>query len=166
LKLTKPEKITMVSANAMAAHIDVSRTFIDKLVADGVLTKEHDGRFNLDKSRVDYLRHLRRARKLTPHAESRARYEAAKARELELRNAQKEGVLMLTAESFEIVDELCGLFLTGLSGLAARCSRDVAIRRVIEDEIFKLRQSISDTAERKARELEARMQADTKEQVA
>ena len=73
---------------------------------------------------------------------------------------------MLTEESLTIVDEIAGLFLTGLSGMAARCSRDVAIRRVIEDEIFKLRQSISDTAERKARELEARMQADTEEQVA
>jgi hypothetical protein len=58
------------------------------------------------------------------------------------------------------------IWTDGLSGLAARCSRDVAIRRVIEDEIFKLRQSISDMAEQKARELEARMQADTKGQTA
>jgi hypothetical protein len=92
--------------------------------------------------------------------------EAAKARELELRDAQKEGFSILTGESLATVDDITGLFLTGLSGLAARCSRDLGIREVIENEIFKLRQAISDTAERKARELEARMQADTKRQAA
>jgi hypothetical protein len=143
-----------LSATAMAAHLDMSRANLDKLVSDGVVTRERDGRVNPDAVRVAYIRHLRRARRLNPHTENRARNEAAKARELELRDAQKEGFSILTEESLA---NITGLFLTGLSGLAARCSRDLGIREVIENEIFKLRQAISDTAERKARELEARM---------
>jgi hypothetical protein len=155
-----------LSTTAMAAHLDMSRANLDKLVSDGVVNRERDGRVNPDAVRVAYIRHLRRVRRLNPHSESRARYEAAKARELELRDAQKEDFSILTEESLATVDDITGLFLTGLTGLAARCSRDLGIREVIENEIVKLRQAISDAAERKARELEARMQADAKRQAA
>jgi hypothetical protein len=57
----------------MAAHLDMSRANLDKLVSDGVVTRERDGRINPDAVRVAYIRHLRRVTRLNPHTESRAR---------------------------------------------------------------------------------------------
>jgi len=50
-----------VSASALAAHLDCTRTYIGKLEAEGVIQRQGDG-FPLDQSRVAYLRHLRRER--------------------------------------------------------------------------------------------------------
>jgi len=52
-------KTTTVSASALAHHFDCSRTYIVKLEAEGVIQRQGDG-FPLDRSRVAYLRHLRR----------------------------------------------------------------------------------------------------------
>ena len=46
-----------------------------------------------------------------------------------------------------MIDEMAGLFLTGLSGFAARCGgRDLATRRAIDQAVFDLRRDISAAA--------------------
>ena len=40
-------------------HLDCTRTYIDKLEAEGVIQRQGEG-FPLDQSRVAYLRYLRR----------------------------------------------------------------------------------------------------------
>jgi hypothetical protein len=52
-------KPATVSASALALHLDCSRTYIGKLEAEGVIQRQGDG-FPLDRSRVVYLRYLRR----------------------------------------------------------------------------------------------------------
>ena len=54
-----------VSASALAQHLDCSRAYIGKLEAEGVLQRQGDG-FQLDQSRVAYLRYLRRERRQSP----------------------------------------------------------------------------------------------------
>jgi hypothetical protein len=51
-------KHTTVSAQSMADHLAMSRTYLDRLVSSGVIKQRDDGRFDLDRCRVDYLRHL------------------------------------------------------------------------------------------------------------
>ena len=48
-----------VSASALAAHLDCTRTYIGKLEAEGVIQRQGGG-FPLDPSRVAYVGHLRR----------------------------------------------------------------------------------------------------------
>jgi hypothetical protein len=61
---TMPETVTVdgpqvakrtatVGASALAQHLDCSRTYIDKLEAEGVVQRQGDG-FPLDQSRVAY----------------------------------------------------------------------------------------------------------------
>jgi hypothetical protein len=56
--------------SALALHLDCSRMYIAKLEAEGVIQRQGDG-FPLDRSRVAYLRYLRRERRQSPRAEAR-----------------------------------------------------------------------------------------------
>jgi gluconate kinase len=77
-------KPATVSASALALQLDCSRTYIDKLEAEGVIQRQGDG-FPLDQSRVAYLRHLRRERRQSPRSEADADHVRVKTEMLQLR---------------------------------------------------------------------------------
>ena len=146
----------IVSATKLADHLAMSRTFLDRLVSSGVIKRRDDGRFDLDRCRVDYLRHLRQARRASPNGEARAQYDKAKARLTELRVAKLEGSLMETDDALDATDEMVGMFLTGIGGLGARCfPRDLALRRVVEHEARELQGRVAAFAREKAKEHES-----------
>jgi hypothetical protein len=60
-----------VSASTLALHLDCSRTYIAKLGAEGAIQRQSDA-FPLDRSRVAYLRYLRRERHQSPRSEADA----------------------------------------------------------------------------------------------
>jgi hypothetical protein len=139
-----------VSASALALHLDCSRTYIGKLEAEGLLQRLGDG-FPLDQSRVAYLRYLRRERQRSPRAAADAEHAAAKAGLLRLRVARMQKRLMPVDEAVAQMDAMVGLFLTRLSGFAARCGgRDLAARRAIDRAVFDLRVEISEAAAKMA----------------
>ena len=50
-----------------------------------------------------------------------------------------------------MIDQMVGMFLTGLSGFAARCGgRDLATRRAIDQAVYDLRLEISQAATKPA----------------
>jgi hypothetical protein len=138
----------------MCAHLGLARPYLDKLVADTIIERRPDGKFDLDAVRISYIRHLRLARRTSPAIAAQAEFAAAKARDLQIKSALREGKLMETEEAIAIIDELMGIMLAALSGLPARVTRDVEIRRAIEAEIFNLRQELADRCAKRARELE------------
>jgi hypothetical protein len=143
-----------VSATAMAAHLGLSRPYLDRLVADGTIAKDETGKFLLDETRHRYLRKLREMRRTSPAAEAHAQYQQAKARRLQLENARLESRLMEVDDHIAGVDEIVGIMLTGLSSLPARCTRDMGVRRAIEAGIVEIRKEIALKAAEKTREHE------------
>ena len=142
----RSRKPATVSASALAQHLDCSRTYIGKLEAEGVIQRQGDG-FPLDQSRVAYLRYLRRERQQSPRSEADADFQRAKSELIQLRIAEKKRSLLQAEEVFEQLDQMVGLFLTGLSGFAARCGgRDMATRHAIDKAVFDLRVEISQAA--------------------
>jgi hypothetical protein len=128
-----------VSASVLALHLDCSRTYIGKLEAEGVIQRQGDG-FPLDQSRVAYLRYLRRERRQSPRSEADADFQRAKSELIRLRVAEKKRDLIPLDEAISHMDEVVGLFLTHLSGFAARCGgRDLAVRRAIDQAVYELR---------------------------
>ena len=64
-----------------------------------------------------------------------------------MRIAEKQGSLIPLDEAVAHLDEVVGLFLTHLSGLAARCGgRDLAVRRSIDGAVYETRVAISEAA--------------------
>ncbi|MCG2665316.1 hypothetical protein ACFPFP_00040 [Bradyrhizobium sp. GCM10023182] len=146
--------MTKVSGTQLAAHLGLSRPYLDRLVADGTIARDGASKFDLDESRLRYIRRLREARRSSPVAEAQAQYQRAKARHLELENARKEKQLMEVEDHVAAVDEIVGIMLTHLSGLPARCTRDLTTRRSMEAAILQMRQEIADTAAERTREHE------------
>ena len=83
-----------------------------------------------------------------------ARWRAARALEIEVKIAERTNQLISIDEAQAALEEVTGLYLTELSGLAASVTRDLAIRRAIENEIFSMRKRIANKLEQQARSLE------------
>jgi hypothetical protein len=150
----RSRKPATVSASALALHLDCSRTYIGKLEAEGVLHRAPDGDgFPLDQSRVAYLRYLRRERQQSPRSEADADFQRAKSELIRVRIDEKKRELIPREEAAGDMEELIGLFLTGLSGLSARCGgRDLAARRAIDKAVFDLRVELSEACTKLADE--------------
>ena len=145
----RSRKPATVSASALALHLDCSRTYISKLEAEGVMHRAANGERLPARSepRVAYLRFLRRERRQSPRSEADADFQRAKSELIRLRIAEKQRHLIPLEEAVGHMDEVVGLFLSRLSGFAARCGgRDLAARRVIDQAVYDLRLEISEAA--------------------
>jgi hypothetical protein len=141
-----------VSASAMARHLCFERAMLDKLLVQGVVERQSDGRYELDSTRAAYIRHLRAEKRASPRAVADAGFVRAKTRLVDLRYAQQSGQLMHTDEAVDVVERLMGLFTSGLSNLVARVSRgDRGLKQRLEDAVFDIRNALADEAEKLAK---------------
>ena len=138
---TKPSSTTMVSQEAFGRHIGVSRERVRALISEGVITPAPDGRLDQDKARLAYLQHLR-DRPVRSAAQDLLRQ--TKAKEIELRLAERAHQLIETDEAVDATRDILGVVLTGLGSLPARVGgKDLALRRRIEAEIFSIRETVA-----------------------
>ena len=133
---------TIISASALALHLDCSRAYIGKLEAEGVIQRQGDG-FPLDQSRVAYLRYLRREHRRSPRSEADTAHVAVKIELLRVRLMEKRRELVRRADADALLDQIAGTVLTHLCGMAARCSRDMAVRRNIDAVVDQIRREIA-----------------------
>ena len=143
--ITRPRsrKAATVSASALAQHLDCSHTYIGKLEAEGVIQRQDDG-YPLDQNRVAYLRYLRRERQQSPRAEADADHVKVKTEMLQLRLMEKKRELVRQDDVDELIGQIAGITLTHLSGMAARCSRDMVVRRNIDAVVMQIRREIAE----------------------
>ena len=102
--------------------------------------------FRLDQSRVAYLRYLRRERQQSPRSVADAALVAAKTEMLQLRLMEKKRQLLRREDFDEAIDSVAGIVLTHLSGMAARCSNDLAVRRKIDAVVYEVRKELANVA--------------------
>ena len=110
-----------------------------------MIQRQGDG-FPLDQSRIAYIHFLRRERKLSPRGEAEAEHALAKAALLRIRIAEKQRELVPRADFDAVIDEIAGVALTHLSGMAARCSNDLAVRRKIDAVVYEVRKEMAKVA--------------------
>lgn len=129
------------SQQSIASHLFISKTRVRQLVSEGVIAEGA----TLDEAREAYLGFLRVAatRRGDNSAEAR-RLAEAKARAIELKIARDEGELVPTEEAVALTALLVSEFVTRLDALPARVSRDLTIRRRIEEELDAIREAMAD----------------------
>ena len=110
-----------------------------------MIQRQGDG-FPLDQSRVAYLRYLRRERQQSPRSEADADHVKVKTEMLQLRLMEKRRELVRKADVDELIDTLAGVVLTHLSGMAARCSNDLMVRRNIDAVVYEVRKEMAKVA--------------------
>jgi hypothetical protein len=143
-----------VNATQLGVHLGLTRQRIAALAdVEHVIERLADGRFDQDACRLAYLKWLRDPARRSARTEADADYVKVKTEMLRLRLLEKKHQLMPMDDVNEMIDQMVGLFLTGLSGFAARCGgRDLAVRREIDRAVFDLRTEISEAASKLADE--------------
>jgi hypothetical protein len=136
---------------------------IRQLVREGWIPKHGSGantRYALVDVVQGYIRFRDDVERRQTKTAAATRISDARAREIELRTAIREGRLIDLDEATEAVEDLVGLLRSELSGLPARCTRDLQVRRTIETARNDILDRIADLAAEKARTLAARRNAD------
>jgi hypothetical protein len=140
-----------VTGAKLAAHLGMTRQSVEELAMRGVIERRPDGQFNQDACRLAYLRHLRDAARRSARTQADAEHVSAKAELLRLRIAEKKRELMPVTETEAFIEELVGLMLTHLSGMAARIGGpDLQLRRKVDQVVYETRVAISEAATRLA----------------
>jgi hypothetical protein len=141
-----------VTAAAVAEHLALSRTYVLKLVSERVIERLPDGRFDLDACRYAYLKWLRDPVRRSVRTEAEAAHVQAKVELLQVRLLEKRRTLVLREDVNELIDTIVGILLQHLSGMAARCTRDLVIRRNIDEVVLQIRREISEACSKMADE--------------
>lgn len=129
---------------------------ITQLVQAGYIPKLGTNQYPLVGAVQGLLRYLRSERPGRAKGAAASRLQEAKARQVELANAEREGQLIELDESHAVMDHVLGLLKTGFSGLPARLSRDLTERRRTEDEINVIFLSATSALQQMAEQLETR----------
>lgn len=122
--------------SACAAHLDLTRQRVAALANGGNLPRNEDSTFNLDHCRIAYIRFLRQAAgRRAASGDSGAQLREARSREIDLRIAREVGELIAIEDVEAVVEDAVSAFCAELAGLPAACTRDLALRTVIEDQL-------------------------------
>jgi hypothetical protein len=127
------------NVSAVARHLFLAPARVRELEAEGVF-RRLNGKLELDECRHRYIEHLRQRRPRSPADE---KWREERARQLELQNAVKARELIPFTEANEGLETVIGFVLAELYGMGARISRDLQVRRRIEEDIFAMRQRVT-----------------------
>ena len=140
-----------VTANSLATHLGMTRQNVARLTAEAVIEHRSDGYYDQTASRLRYIKHLRAEHRRSPRSEADAEYTSAKAALLRIRIAEKQKSLIPLEEAISTIDEVIGVMLTHMSGMAARCGgHDLQLRRRIEQVVYETRVAMSEAASKLA----------------
>jgi hypothetical protein len=142
----KRDKVRMVAddvvtANSLATHLGMTRQNVARLTAEAVIEQRSDGCYDQTASRLKYIKHLRDEHRRSPRTQADADHVKVKTEMLQMRLMEKRRELVRQDEVNELIDGLCGVTLTALSSMPARCAPrgDLAVRRSIERVVFEVR---------------------------
>ena len=153
----KRDKVRMVAddivtATSLATHLGCTRQNVARLTAEAVIEQRSDGCYDQTASRLKYIKHLRSDARRSPRTQADADHVRVKTEMLQLRLMEKQRKLVRREDANALLDEVCGTVLTHLSGMAARCSRDMVVRRNIDTVVHQIRTELAQACTRMADE--------------
>jgi hypothetical protein len=111
-----------------------------QLAEERVIERLRNGRFNLDDSRVRYIRWLRDPERRSARTQADADFVKAKTELIAIRIREKKRELIEIEEAKEIMDKAIGVTLVAMSGMSARIAgRDLEQRRRIDRIVYETR---------------------------
>jgi hypothetical protein len=125
----------MVSGAEGATLLGISQMRVSQLEREGVFQRAAGGKFQLGDLVIAYVRYLRDDVRRRSKTAGETRVQIARARQFELRNAREERLLIAIDEADESMAIVCGAVRTEFGSLAARCTRDLLLRRAIDFEV-------------------------------
>lgn len=137
----------VVSTTELATLTALTPRRIQMLAEEGKIVRVSAGRFKLADVLPAMVRMAKEDARKTTASTKQGRLTEAKAREVELRIAEKQRDLVTLNEAIDAIDAVCGAFRTELSGLAARMHRTPDERSRLEAELDGILNRIADRFE-------------------
>lgn len=157
--LPQNQQAGMITLDQASRLILVSGERIRQLVKEGYIPKPGKNQYPLVGVVQGYIRFLKDEERRTSKVAAESGLKAARQREIEMRIAEREHRLIDTSEALAVVDEIVGRYRAEFSGLAARITRDVELRKRIEAEVNGTLQRVSDLLASRAVALRTRGEA-------
>ena len=148
------EKSAATASTAkMAQLVGYSRQHFERIAAAGWAKPRAPDCWPIIETFQGVLRYARDENRRSTKTASQSRVAAARAREIELRTAQRAGELCETEEALAFCDEVFGGLRSDLGGLPAMVTRDLSIRRDIETAVNSILNKTSGKLEKQAKTL-------------
>jgi hypothetical protein len=144
---------TIGTTREICALTGFSEQYLGRLERDGVVRRSSRGRWPLVATINAIIAHLRDRNRRGGSGSDALR--KARAKEIEVRTLERERRLIPVTDAIASVEAMAGCVLTELSGQPARVTRDLALRRQIEDEVFGMRERLADRMRKVAEQLQA-----------
>lgn len=133
-KIVALEDHTLTQAQ-IAAMTGRSKEWVKKLAQEGVLERDGRGAYKLRSVCAAIIAHYEAMTDRSARTQSAARATDARAAEIQQRIAMRDRALIPIDEALQAMEIVVGTVNSELTGLPARATRDMAIRRKIEDEV-------------------------------
>jgi hypothetical protein len=130
----RPEAILLTTAE-VASLLGIVASRVRQLTTSGHIEKRGKDSITLESAVKGYLRFHREEGHRTSKSASASRVQDARARDIELRTAEREGGLLEADDVLEKFAEWAGAVRAGFNALPARLTDDVEERSRIEAEI-------------------------------
>lgn len=131
MTMNEPQAGTITTAQA-ARLLMVTEAWVRKLTRDGTIAKAARDRYNLVAVVQGYIRFLKDEERRSSKSAADNRVRDARAAEIERRMAREDRDLIMLDEAMAAYDFATGLYLTSISGLPARMTRNASERRRLE----------------------------------
>jgi hypothetical protein len=127
--------IATATTQELSAVFGISGMRIRQLAAEGWFKPAGKNRWNRDEATTGYIKFLRAEDRRSTKSAAENRVRDAKAREIEMRLAERARELIAVEEAETALDTIVGMVRTEMGAVPARCTRDLALRHVIEKAI-------------------------------
>lgn len=141
-----------ISTTAAGDLLEIGAERVRQLIKDGYIERAARGQVKLRSAVQGYLRFRNEADRRASKSASASRVQDARAHEIEIRTAEREGRLIDLNEHLDLFAECFGALKAGLAGVPARLTRDMGFRRKIEQEIDDVLRQCADRFEQAARD--------------
>ncbi|VIO80100.1 hypothetical protein [Bradyrhizobium ivorense] len=145
----------LLTSNLAGRLLMVSAERVRQLSKEGWIEKQGKDQFYLVDVVQGYIRFRNDADRRAQKSAADSRVRDARAREIELRNAVREGRLIEIDEAMAIVEQMTGLFRAETAGLPARVTRDLQFRKTIETALNDILERVADIAAERGRAVAA-----------
>jgi hypothetical protein len=130
------ENAMLTDSDTLARCWGLTRGRISQFVREGWLkTTGHKAQYSWFDACSAYVRYLRDEDRKSSKSAADSRMRDAKAREIEVRTNQRLSRLVPLDVYQEMIDSIAGMVRSEFAGLAAACTRDLTMRRIIEREV-------------------------------
>lgn len=151
-----PRKAALASpilTTAQAAELlEITAERVRQLVKSDHIEKRGKDRIPLVSAVRGYIRFLKEDERRSSKSASASRVQDSRAREIDLKVAEREGRLIDVVEHRELFAEVFGTLKAGLAGVPARVTRDMDHRRRLETEIDDILRQAADRFEQASRD--------------